>query len=102
MDVLLLHRMRESEGEGLHFRKERESVVPFGEGQWKETLVNSDGSPTEACWVYSTHTQLRITHPVTLPGVLQYYVSCHKRMKLLLPLHLQQLVTGCLRVTVCV
>lgn len=47
---LILHRMREGEG-GIAFQKRIVSVVPFGEGQWKETLVNSDGSPTEACWV---------------------------------------------------
>lgn len=44
--VLILHRMRRRRR-----RRHSESVVPFSEGQWKETLVNSDGSPTEACSV---------------------------------------------------
>lgn len=49
-----LHRMRKGGGEEEGIAK---SVVPFAEGQWKESLVTSDGSPAEVCRVYSVHTK---------------------------------------------
>lgn len=53
--VIMLHRMTRGRRRD-YISEKKESVVPFGGGQRKETLVTSNGSPTEACWVSSTHT----------------------------------------------
>lgn len=89
--VLVLYRMTRGRRRD-YVSEKKESVVPFGAGQWKEPLVNCDGSPTEACWVYSTHTHTH-THPAdtSTQSVQRAAVLC---VTCVLPIHLL-LVTAC-------
>lgn len=92
----------EREKKGLLFRKKEERVSCSI--RWRPMERNSGQHWWESNWsmlgIQHTHTQLLITHRLMPPGELQYYVRCHKRMKLWLPHHLQQLVTGCEGVSV--